>query len=81
MGAKEPGGFICERFYYCDEPTKTEYDWGRGPIEYEVFVGGIVGTALAVEQFRYAYHKMWCRGRKNGRKGAQRVHLRTFLLL
>ena len=34
----------------------VECDWGRGPIEYEVFVGGIVRTALAMEQFRDAYY-------------------------
>ena len=25
------------------EPTKIVCDWGRGPIEYTIFVGGIVG--------------------------------------
>ena len=50
-GAKEPLGSFAP-FLDCGEPTKIEYDWGRGPIEYEIFVGEIVGVASATEQFR-----------------------------
>ena len=52
MGAESPLGLTCEHSSDYGEPTKIEYDWGRGPIEYEIFVGGIVGVASATEQFR-----------------------------
>ena len=39
------------------EPTKIVCDWGRGPIEYTIFVGGIVGAACS-EAIPTAYHKI-----------------------
>ena len=46
------------------EPTKIVCDWGRGPIEYIIFVGGIVGAAACSGAIPTAYHKMWSRGKR-----------------